>query len=93
MSADDDAPREPAPAAPSQEDQTNVAAIIAVVSGGLSFFVIPFILAPLAVIAGVVGDQQGKRIGGRRMAAWGVVLGLLGLLFMFVMSVRAANGV
>ncbi len=75
------------------QQQTNVAAIIAVVAGGLSFFLIPIVLAPVAVIAGVVGDQQGRRIGGRGLASAGVVLGLLGLVFMFVMSVRAANGV
>lgn len=92
MSTDDTA-RDPAAPAPAVPEQTNVAALIAVVSGGLSFFVMPIVLAPLAVIAGVVGDQQGKRIGGRRMASWGVVLGLLGLLFMFVMQIRAANGV
>lgn len=74
-------------------EPTNIAALVSIVAGGLSLFVLPILLAPVAVISGVVGDQQGRRDnrGGRGMASRGIVLGLLGLLFMFFVSMRAIN--
>lgn len=78
---------DPAPAT----QQTNIAAIVSVVAGGLSLIILPILLAPVAIIVGVVGDQQGRRIGGRRMATAGIVLGFLGLLLMLLLSIRAGN--
>lgn len=76
-------------------EPTNIAALVSIVAGGLSLFLLPILLAPLAIIVGVVGDQQGRRDnrGGRTMASIGIVLGFLGLVVMFVLSVRAGNAV
>lgn len=76
-------------------EPTNVVALVSIVAGGLSLFVLPILLGPVAIITGVVGDQQGRREnrGGRGMASLGIVLGLLGLLVMVVLSIRASNTV
>lgn len=76
-------------------EPTNIAALVSIIAGGLSLIVLPILLAPVAVITGVVGDQQGRRDnrGGRGMASLGIVLGLLGLVVMVFLSMRASNTV
>lgn len=76
-------------------DPLNVLALVSVIAGALSLFVLPILLGPVAIITGVVGDQQGRRDGrgGRSMASLGIVLGALGLVLMLFFAMRASNTV
>lgn len=57
----------------------NVAAIVSVVCGVLGLLLLPIVFGPAALIAGFVGEHQGRR-GGRklvRLALLGILLGVL----------------
>jgi hypothetical protein len=71
-----------APPPPPVKPGPNIAAIISLSSGLLAFLVLPILLGPAAVIAGVVGNTVAVRSKGPggRMSAAGIVLGLIAVL-------------
>ncbi len=74
-------PTERIPHVPPVAPAPNVAAIIALTCALLGLLVLPILLGPAAVVAGIVGHEQARRTGrGMRVAMGGIVLGLLVLL-------------
>lgn len=64
---------------PGYGQQTSNLAVISLVSGIVSFFILPFIAAIIAIITGNQAKKEirlsGGRLTGESMANWGVILG------------------
>jgi hypothetical protein len=67
---------------PGAAPPTNVAAIISVASAVVALLLIPILLGPLAIIAGIVGVHQARREQrtGGTMAVVGIVIGIVATL-------------
>ena len=65
--------------------QTSSLAVISLIAGIASFFIVPVIGAIAAVITGNMAKkeirQSGGRYGGMGMAKWGVILGWINIAF------------
>lgn len=59
----------------------NVPATISWVSAAVGFLIIPILLAPVAIIAGVVGLRHDGATSGAAVA--GIIIGILEILYMF----------
>jgi hypothetical protein len=58
---------------------TNVAAIVSLSAAVIGFFLLPILMGPVALIAGIVGEHQARRDGKNlgKIALLGIVLGIL----------------
>lgn len=65
--------------------QTSTLAVISLISGIASFFIVPFLGAIAAVITGNMAKkeirQSGGRMTGESMATWGMILGWVNIAF------------
>ena len=80
---------QPAGAQPGQKKPVHVAAIIAITSGVISLFVLPFLFGAVAIIAGAVGAHKAQEEGyeGGPASVGGLFLGLIGVIFAFLWPV------
>lgn len=71
-----------APVAAPARPAVNAWAIVAASAGALSLLLLPILLCPVAIIAGLVGHHQAHRgtHGQQRLALVGILLGLIGCL-------------
>jgi len=77
-----------APQQPPRPPATNVAAIIAISSALIGLVVLPILLGPVAIVAGVVGEHQ-ARTEGRKMAK----VSLLAIVIGAIITLIAINHV
>ncbi len=67
----------PQPPPPPRQPATNVAAIIALTCAVVGLVVLPILLGPVAIVAGMVGEHQarteGRKLG--KAALGGIVIG------------------
>ncbi|SHK43780.1 hypothetical protein SAMN05443637_106133 [Pseudonocardia thermophila] len=75
-------PPVPAPAAP--EPAVNVAAYIALASGLLAMVILPILLGPVAIVAGLIGEAQSRKEGrsGQKPGLIGLLLGIVAVVIM-----------
>jgi hypothetical protein len=79
---------------PGARTASNGMAIAALVCGIVGLFVFSIVLGPLAIIFGGIGLSRTRAgAGGRTMALWGVVLGIIDvILFIVLIAVVSSNG-
>ena len=70
---------------PGYGQQTSSLAVISLIAGIASFFIVPFLGAIAAVITGNMAKkeirQSGGRMTGESMATWGLILGWVNIAF------------
>lgn len=73
---------------PGYGQQTNSLAVISLVSGIASYFIVPLLGAIVAIITGNMAKkeirQSGGRMGGEGLAKWGVILGWVNIAFALI---------
>jgi len=73
---------------PNYQQQTSSLAVISLVAGIASFFIVPLLGAIAAIITGGMAKkeirQSGGRMSGQGMATWGVILGWINIAFALI---------